>query len=173
MRIVSRTGRKRGCGMRRIVFVFFVCVVFLFANTDSVTADGFDVDLPPEVGMLFFFDAVVDVMGIVFAGGNLYYALEEERSTPGWRIGGWVAAGLNAAGGIVYLSLMIENGRAGDLYPYLCAAHFAIAGLDIGFTIWASSQPERKSQKLTMVPMVMPDARGQPAFGVGLRLLEW
>ncbi len=44
--------------------------------------------------------------------------------------------------------------------------------MDIGFTVWSSSQPERKS-RLTVNPIVMQDIEGNPAVGIGLNLVNW
>jgi hypothetical protein len=158
---------------RLLAAIVAACFFGIFINDERVLASDIDASPGPEDKMLAYSVISLDIIGFVFACGNLSYVINKERSTLGWQIGGWTFAGLNAAGGIYFLVRVIEEGKDADLSPWLGAINIVVAGLDVGFTIWSSIQPERPEQNITLAPMVMPDFRGNPAFGVGLRLVDW
>lgn len=110
--------------------------------------------------------------GLVIAIGNLYYGVKGERATPGWRIQGWVVGGINIVLGAVAIGLGVANDTDHGFGEKMGLASLAVGALDITFTIWSSSQPERK-RRLTVNPIVMQDFEGNPAVGIGLRLVDW
>lgn len=108
----------------------------------------------------------------IYTFTNLYYAVDGERPSQGWISWGYFSGGLCIAGGVAWMFVAEHNDWDGT-FVALGAGHLLFGALDIGFTVWASDQPEKPDQKLTLAPIVMPDARGNPAFGIGLRLVDW
>jgi hypothetical protein len=110
-----------------------------------------------------------EVIMITFAAGNLYYAVKGEKPSGAWETGGYICGVLSILAGFWALPSASDD----DLSLGFAIGGFALGAATIGFTIWASSQPERPKQKLTVGPIIMSDVRGKPAVGVGLQLVSW
>jgi hypothetical protein len=113
---------------------------------------------------------------LIIAGGNYVYALGDERPSAGWRIQGWIAGTLNASMGIVLIALGKGTDDVflnEDILVGFGVAHIVMGTLNIGFTIWSSSQPKRRRQNISLAPMIMPDMEGNPAVGIGMLLVDW
>lgn len=115
---------------------------------------------------------VLAIGGTVTAVGNLAYIVDQERPTDGWRIANGTFGVLNGIAGIVYLSAHNSWPNEEDAI-YIGLGHLAFCALGVGIGLWGASLPEDSSASLTLAPMIMPDARGNAAFGVGLRLVDW
>ena len=115
---------------------------------------------------------VIPSQGMVVAFGNLYYGIKGERAPSGWRAQGWVFGGLNIALGATVLGIGLSSPDKDNFGPQLSLLFFAVGAMDIGFTIWSSIPPERKS-RLTVNPIVLQAIEGNPAGGIGLNLGPW
>ena len=158
--------------INRLVIAVVVCSLFLLAN--NVKADP----QPSGTTWIGIIAGIgLEITSIVFAVGNLRYALDREKPSSGWRTGAYIVGGFNMGVGILGLIYVGSNdSEFGGDYWWLIAACIgitAVGAMDIGFAIWSNSQPERPQQELTLSPMIMPDIRGRPAVGVGLRLVDW
>jgi uncharacterized membrane protein YkvI len=111
--------------------------------------------------------AAVGSLSLISNGIHIH---KEERPSGESQFMGYFFGSLSVLAGVAMLFTIDEEkeipigfGTASILY----------GGAVIGVTIWASTMPEKKEQKLTLSPIIMPDARGQPAVGIGLRLVGW
>ena len=150
----------------RFVAVLTVCSLFLAPSKSK--ADDTPVVHPYVIAL--YGEFVIIPVGIISGIGNLYYVTQGEQAPTGWEAAGIASGVVNIFVGVFWLASDFEK----DSFPFgIGITNIVLGTLDIGFTIWASLQPEKKEQKLTLAPMIMPDARGRPAFGVGLRLVDW
>jgi len=60
-----------------------------------------------------------------------------------------------------------------SIFIGFAVTNYVLGALDLGSTIWAIYQPPREERKVTLSPLIIPDARGRPAVGIGLRLVDW
>jgi hypothetical protein len=130
-------------------------------------------------------EVAFDITTLVYTFGNLSYAVAGERAGAGWRYGGYITGVINLIAGVVWLSA--SAGWPDDTAMWLGIGHLALGGMDLGFTIWSSylkdprelyfdhldEQEAKRGASLSIGPMLMPDSRGKPAFGVGLRFVNW
>lgn len=158
--------------LNQLLIAVVICSLFLLAN--NVKADA---QPSGEIWIGILAGVGLEITSIVFAVGNLKYALDGEKPSSGWRTGAYIVGGFNMGVGILGLIYIgsHENEFGGDFWWLITAGIgiTAIGAMDIGFAIWSNSQPERHENRLTLSPMIMPDIRGRPAVGVGLRLVDW
>lgn len=157
---------------RRWVGVAVICFVFATGSTakaDNVFMEPYVEDLVAIMIVFGITEGIVVGTGLLTSFVSAHYGSKEKQPPMGWLIGGYAAGGANVALGIFLIAINEGNTQG----VALGITQIVFGGLDIGLTVWAHSQPEEKEQKLTLTPMIMPDARGRPALGVGLRLVDW
>lgn len=155
----------------RKAFWWPAVICLLLASYPALAGSpGAEVAVVSTVGGILELYVIIAVPIYTFT--NLSYALDGERPPRSWITFGLIGGGLCVAGGVAWM-FIAENNNWNDTFVAIGAGHFVLGALDIGITIWASSQPEKPDQKLTLTPIVMPDARGNATFGVGLRLVDW
>jgi len=115
---------------------------------------------------------VIIPAGIVSGIGNLYYVSESEKPSTSWLAAGFASGIVNIFSGTVWMMGALDA-EDDSLFLGLAITNFALGAMDLGFTIWAIHQPTKETRKVTLTPLIMPDARGRPAVGVGLRLVNW
>jgi hypothetical protein len=104
---------------------------------------------------------------------NISDIAEGERPSSGVMVASWVNVGVNVLFGLITFYGLAKDRYDTPVYLGIGITSLAWGGINCGLTLWASAQPERKEQKLTLTPMIMPDSRGNAALGVGLRLVDW
>ena len=119
--------------------------------------------------------AILGLPGILIGIGMLSNAIEGTCPSQEHLITGYIFGSLNLAAGAFILGFYLDHHERmdADWVMIVGIGQILIGGSNIGFTIWASSHPEKKEQKISIAPMIMPDVRGRPAMGVGLRLADW
>lgn len=112
----------------------------------------------------------IAAVGLLSLIGNGIHIHKEER--PSWesQFMGYLFGSLSVLAGVGMLFTIDEEKAIPIGFG---TASIVYGGAVIGVTIWASTMPEKKEQKLTLSPIVMPDARGRPAVGLGLSLVNW
>jgi hypothetical protein len=146
--------------MKGLICVLVICSMCLASAQAKAMA-------PP--GGLFIAVIAIEIGAVVCTIGNLAYAIKGKRPGWTWLAGGYITAVLNIAVGLFICS------EASSDDPEVMAIGLgftAFGALDLGFTIWANTQP-RRSYRVSIAPMVIPDARGNAALGVGLQVVGW
>jgi hypothetical protein len=119
--------------------------------------------------------AVLGLPGILVGLGILSSAIEGTCPSQEHLISGYIFGSLNLAAGAFILGFYLDHYERMDVdwVVIVGIGQILIGGSGIGFTIWASSHPEKSEQKLSLAPMIIPDTSGRPAVGIGLSLLNW
>lgn len=119
--------------------------------------------------------AVLGLPGILVGIGILSSAIESTCPSQEHLITGYIFGSLNLAAGAFILGFYLDHYERMDVDWVMIVGigQIIIGASGIGFTIWASSHPEKKEQKISIAPMIMPDVRGQSAMGIGLTLVDW
>jgi hypothetical protein len=162
---------------QKLVAAVLVCATLLVCLParagDPTLAGGFDIS--PGAAVLLVVmglcEAYLLVGGTTVAIGNWVYASRGEQSTPGWGVQGYLLGGLNLAIGALILCSGIDDSNNTQIA--LGSVQIGIGALDLGFTIWSSSHPKNPARRLSLSPIVMPDAKGNLAVGVNLQLVTW
>ncbi len=158
-------------------WLLMMTIICLFQAPSQARADVVD-----ESEELYKYVTVVE-FGVGFATlpfvlVNIDRAIAGKRPSAIWRWGGWITGAIYLGGGIAWF-MLDERANCGNTCWVAGIAHFAYAALDIGITTWASCNPKEGEQaqnrpsSVTVGPLVMPDAEGNPAIGVGLRVVDW
>lgn len=160
------------CAAAKCPWLLAVCIALILPRTSFAEIHKLD----PARSTLLATGLLVDIPSLTFSVGNLIYAVEGERPSSVWIRGGYICGALSVLSGIGMLSLYAAN-PSGDQFDNVMIGvgigQLAIGIIGIGFTIWATSRPDRRPYRITFAPMVMPDARGNAAPGVGLRVAGW
>ena len=154
--------------LRRITSVLVLCSICLAYLPARAEEEPWN-----EViifGALVLADSGFAIIGLLSIIINGIHISKDERPSGGSLFMGYLMGSLNILAGIGMLAT--SKGEHEIAIGFGTASILLGSGV-IGVTIWASTKPERPEQKLTLAPMIMPDVRGQPAVGVGLRLVNW
>lgn len=152
--------------------VLLACTLLMMSHNARAANPG-DVFTDGVVILGIGAGAAFEVATFVFTIGNLKDAIEEERPSLIWRLGGYITGGVHVAVGLGFLIYDLVPDKSAPMGWLIIGPALAIGALDVGFTIWADCQPEQQEQKLAITPMFIPDIEGNPAVGVGLRLVDW
>ncbi len=154
-----------------------ILIAFFILQISQASADV--VDGSEE---LYKYVTVVEIgVGLTtlpFVVVNIDRALSGSKPSAVWRWGGWITGVIYIGGGIAWF-MLDQSANCGNTCWVAGTAHLAYAALDIVFTVLAGCNPEKGEQapnrprSVTVGPVFMPDARGKPAIGVGLRMLNW
>ena len=161
---VVGNGRK----LYRQAVVLTLCCLCVLSGRVEATEGGGD----ETFGYVFAGEIVSWIISLGFAAENLHSVVKNEQGSAFWRYGGWIVGGINVAGGSILLVGEKSYGWP-EVFSFIGVTHLAFGVINIGFAIWASSQPKRTAQKVTLAPIFMPDINGNAAFGIGLRLVDW
>jgi hypothetical protein len=160
-----------------VVVILSICLGTM--PSKAYIGDGdYDIDIklgPGETALAVLLCCTygyLTIGGLIIGFANFSYATKGEQATPGWRIQGWIVGGLNLVMGATVIGLVLQEPTVDDVGLTIGMISIGVGVLDIGFTIWSSSQPESK-KSLTVNPIVMQDVEGNPAVGVGLNLVNW
>ena len=104
---------------------------------------------------------------LLTTGVSAHYGSKGEQAPAGWLIGGYAAGGLNvAAGGVL---LVATEGE--PMWMAMGVFQMVLGALDLGLTAWTHSKP-KKERRISLRPLMIPDARGKPAVGLGLLVVR-
>jgi hypothetical protein len=113
-------------------------------------------------------EVMVSVGGLVTGIPNGVIAARGHKPHWGWQLAGGVFCALNfIAGGIMI-------GAFRDIPPLLGLgiANIGIGAMDLGFVIWGATR-EENPRRVSLSPLVMPDAKGQLSYGATVRVSGW
>jgi hypothetical protein len=161
--------------MLRISFILIMIVPGV-GSADSVTQNFID-SMGEEAEISFITSSsVFGVAGIVFAIANHIQIDSDKKPSTLWLAGGYTVGGVNAALGGFYVvgaSLLTRNAPGIKSWLWLGVSHIVVGGTSIALAIWGGSMPDENYPSVNVVPMIIPDSRGNAAFGIGLRLVDW
>ena len=167
VRVLSEMSRNKATCVKLKVAATLFAFLILSDTAGAGSIGEFD-DLVTTVEV---FTVISGASSVIALGGNIKDIAKHERGSSEWMTFCWVTVGLNAATSVSWYVLYSGTSDEED-WLKIALINTAVLALDVGLTIWASSQPE-KNQQLTVRPVVMQDIEGNPAVGVGLNLVNW
>lgn len=159
----------------RISFIL-IMIVPVVTSADTQTQNFID-SMGEEAEIAFIASSVAfGTAGMAFAVANHIQIDSDEKPSTFWLAGGYVAGGLNVALGAFYVvgaSLLTRNAPDSESWLWAGISHLVVGGTGIGLAIWGGSMPDENATSVSIAPMIIPDAEGNAAIGVGLRLVDW
>lgn len=143
------------------------CAILLIAGTAEASPSDDDIEI---AGPVLGFGTYVSVpVGIFAIAGNIVCLVKNEKASTANQVAGYVTGAMMIAIGAGWIYYFGDDDTDFLLFG---VGHMILGAADIGITIWATIQPKKK-QKLSLAPIIMPDTRGHPVVGIGLRLANW
>ena len=125
--------------------------------------------LSPFIFVLVVVPAVANEVFLVTSSiVNGVAAGKGKRPSTGWLWLGYTSSIINIIGGAAFV--VVGLGGRDYAVAGLGTAALALGGAGLGLTIWGHGKPTNPGPKLTLRPMVGPDARGGIIAGAALEL---
>ena len=154
------------------VGVLVICYLCMAGKTASADDDPWKGVAEAVLAGIIIWEISISVGGLVVTPMNIYYIAKEEKSTNA-NIGGFIIGGFNVLTGVIWLRVGEEPN---DNQLAIGISHIAFGTINMVLGLWAyiqADQIEQQKQGFSVGPIIIPDSRGNAAFGVGLRLVDW
>jgi hypothetical protein len=60
-----------------------------------------------------------------------------------------------------------------ESWLWLGITHVVVGGANIALSIWGNCMKQESNPGVSISPIIMPDADGNAAFGIGMQLVNW
>lgn len=158
--------------MQKMMRMTIVTIMVLTAVSTHRPAYAGDLDFSGlSVVFIESFPVVMGLCGLAIAlasdGGD-------GRLSPGAQAFGYVSGGLNIGFG-TWMAGLAAKAKSSSLYGVAAATNLALGIADIAVTYYRATRggPTPPPAKVSLVPFVGADARGQPFAGIGIRGASW
>lgn len=141
--------------------------ILLIAGSAGASPSNDDIEI---AGPILGFGTYVSVpVGLFAIAGNIVCLVKNEKASTANQVAGYVTGAMMIATGAGWIYYFGDDDTDFLLFG---VGHMILGAADIGITIWATVQKEKKS-KLSLAPIIISDTRGRPAVGIGMRLVDW